>query len=146
MGDLSFLNVYYVNNEYKIWQEKCGDYCMKVFRVKLQARQKADTAESPVYEAVETEKTFVGFMDITPDMIGSGSKEALPLIRISKDAVLQYAESYEDNPRLVRLGYDQISFSMICQPPNDKITLRREHGVTVDQLLFYLVKKAEINT
>lgn len=146
MGNLSFWNVYYVNEQYKIWEEKCGDFCMKVFRVQSEAKQKESTADFPVYEAVETARTFMGFMDITPDMVGNGSKEAMLFVRISKDAVLRYAESFEDNPCLIRLGYDQICFSMISQQPRGRIILRIEHGVTVDQLLFYLVKKEESNT
>lgn len=143
MGELSSLNFYFVNEQYKIWEEKCRDYCIKVCRVQFEAKQSAGTAESPVYEAVEISNVFMGFMDITPDMIDSGSKEKILIVRISKDAVLHYAESCNDNQFLQTLGYDTVNFSILSQQPKGRINLRKERGVTVDQLLFYLVKKAD---
>ncbi len=136
--------VYYIDGKRTELDDICRDFCMKVCRVQYEAKKHSNDPESRSYDAVEISNDVVGYMDITSSMIDRKSDDRHLFVSVTKDEVLRYAESFEDNPVLGRLGYDIVTFYMLNQKKEGRIPLRRVGDKTVDELRFYLMKKADV--
>ena len=121
----------------------CSDFCMKVCRVQCDAVKRCKDPESQTYDAVERSDDVVGYMDISAGMIDRRSDDRHLIVAVTKDEILRYAERFDGNPVLNRLGYDNVTFYMLYHQPKGRIPLRREQGVTVDELRFWLIRKTD---
>ena len=135
--------IYYIGGEKVELDGICSDFCMKVCRVQYDAVKRGENPESQAYDAVESSNDVVGYMDISASMIDRRSDDRHLIVSVTKEDVLRYAERFDGNPVLNRLGYDNVTFYMLYQQPMGKISLRREHGVTIDELRFWLIRKTD---